>query len=593
MQKVAVVAHRSEKENIIQFLHKEGVMDIGDMPETVNADHAEVPYRAAELDHVIAVLMELASKETLAALGKHAGEQAISNSALKHDIRGIIDAVHAAEEERGELLRAQQELEKGRLPAASLEANAAEEGTYFTSSKVKEDLSHFGGAGAGSSPKAMEQQVAVRKAETESKLAANQKSLATLSTELPHLVRARQYVTWLDQKHAVRRAMRETRSTVTLFGWIAKKMFDPLERNLHKISPATALIAVDADPDEQAPVLLHNPAWLRPFESVTTLYGLPQPSEVDPTPLLAPFFIIFFGLCLTDAGYGLVLAAMMAAYLWYKKLSISQAPLWWLLLLGGIVTFFVSIPFGGWFGLDPQVLGESQAWAKPFLKVIGTQPDGDPLYWFKGQVWHLGTTAGINFLQYLSLALGIAHLSFGIFMSGVMKWRSGDKIAAFMNDWTSLVMFVAAGIAGYGAMTGAPWLQNAVYGIYAAAGLLLIGKGWGSAWYLIPIFGLLGILNLAMGMLSNTLSYLRLLALGLVTGALALAVNLVAQQFGALLPIFLGIPVSIAIYVVGHTLNIALNVLGAFIHSGRLQFVEFFGNFFEGGGRPYVPFKRG
>jgi V/A-type H+/Na+-transporting ATPase subunit I len=103
---------------------------------------------------------------------------------------------------------------------------------------------------------------------------------------------------------------------------------------------------------------------------------------------------------------------------------------------------------------------------------------------------------------------------------------------------------------------------------------------------------LLGVLNLAMGMLSNTLSYLRLLALGLVTGALALAVNLVASQISAMLPLFLGIPVAIIIYLAGHTLNLALNTLGAFIHSGRLQFVEFFSNFFEGGGRPFTPFKR-
>jgi V/A-type H+/Na+-transporting ATPase subunit I len=592
MQKVAVVAHRSEKENLIDLLHKEGVMEISDLGEAANADHPEVPYRAAELDHVIAKLTEHAPKETIAAISQPSDEKQIVESALKKDIRAIIDAVHALEEQHGTLTRDLQELGKGRLPDATLDVNAAEEGTYFTSSKVKGDLSHFGGVGVGQSAAAMEEQVKIARAETEKKLQDNDRGLRELSLELPHLVRARQYVSWLDQKHAARKVMKETRSTVTLFGWIAKHLFQPLEDKLHHLSPATALLPVEPGPDEQAPVILKNPFWLKPFESVTTLYGLPQPSEIDPTPLLAPFFIVFFGLCLTDAGYGFVLALIMGLYLWKKKLSIHDAPLWWLLFIGGIVTFFVSIPFGGWFGLDPQVLGETQSWAKPFLKIIGTQPDGDPVYWFKGQVWHLGTTQGIAFLQYLSLALGILHLSFGIFMSGVMKWRAGDKIAAFMNDWTALIVFVTSGAAVYASMTNAPWAQSALYALYASLALLLIGKGWGSTWFLVPVFGLLGILNLAMGMLSNTLSYLRLLALGLVTGALALAVNLVAEQFGALLPFFLGVPVSIIIYLVGHTLNLALNVLGAFIHSGRLQFVEFFGNFFEGGGRPYTPFKR-
>jgi V/A-type H+-transporting ATPase subunit I len=156
-------------------------------------------------------------------------------------------------------------------------------------------------------------------------------------------------------------------------------------------------------------------------------------------------------------------------------------------------------------------------------------------------------------------------------------------------DWTQLLLIGSAI-----AYPFAPeeWKQVAFYAIIASLVIVIWGKGYGSVWYMRPVYGFLGLLNLAMGMMSNVLSYLRLLALGLVTGALALAVNLVAQQIGGFLPPFLGIPLSIVIYVAGHTVNIALNVLGAFIHSGRLQFVEFFSQFFEGGGRPFNPFKR-
>ena len=104
---------------------------------------------------------------------------------------------------------------------------------------------------------------------------------------------------------------------------------------------------------------------------------------------------------------------------------------------------------------------------------------------------------------------------------------------------------------------------------------------------------MLGTVNAAIGLLSNSLSYLRLLALGLVTGAIALAVNQVAIEMSKLFPVWwLSIPVMIIIAAAGHTISIALNTLGSFIHSGRLQFIEFFSQFFEGGGRPYSPLRR-
>lgn len=156
-------------------------------------------------------------------------------------------------------------------------------------------------------------------------------------------------------------------------------------------------------------------------------------------------------------------------------------------------------------------------------------------------------------------------------------------------DWTQLLLIGSAIAYPF---APAEWKQVAFYAIIASLVIVIWGKGYGSVWYMRPVYGFLGLLNLAMGMMSNVLSYLRLLALGLVTGALALAVNLVAQQIGGFLPPIIGIPISILIYIGGHTLNIALNVLGAFIHSSRLQFVEFFSQFFEGGGRPFSPFKR-
>ena len=132
----------------------------------------------------------------------------------------------------------------------------------------------------------------------------------------------------------------------------------------------------------------------------------------------------------------------------------------------------------------------------------------------------------------------------------------------------------------------------AKYIFYASLLMLAWGKGHGTKLFLRPLMGAIGVLNFAIGMLSNTLSYLRILALGLVTGAIAMAVNQVAVEVGKLFPIFIAVPVIILIFCMGHLISIALNTLGSFIHSGRLQFIEFFSQFFEGGGKAFSPFKR-
>lgn len=576
MQKVAVVAHKKHEAELLELLHQEGVMEISELPDVGQINTDAVPYHAAELDHVMAILMPYASTQTLAVMSEHATPADIAKAGKSEKIRTIIDRVHALEQQDAEFKQQLTDLDHGRLPEASGRSSASpDEGTYFTSSNVKGDLSKFGGdmaAGAHSG------QVTARSAEVRQMVEKLHKELAQLSADLPLLSRARQFVAWMNEIEAARRTAKKTHSTVTLFGWIAKSLFDPLERKLAAISPATAVLKVAPEEGEQAPILIKNPAWLKPFESVTLLYGLPQSGELDPTPLLAPFFILFFALCLTDSGYGLVLAVAMALFIWKKKIALKDGPLWWLLMIGGIMTFFISIPFGGWFGMSPEQ-------APAFM----TETRADGALWFKGQVWNLGATPGITFFQNLSIVLGLIHLAFGMFLGGVSKGLRGSWVEGFWMDWTQLVLLASA-IAYF--FVPAEFKQMTLIAIFASVALVIWGKGYGSVWYMRPLYGFLGLLNLAMNMMSNTLSYLRLLALGLVTGALALAVNLVAQQIGGFLPPAIGIVVTIIIYIAGHTVNIALNVLGAFIHSGRLQFVEFFSQFFEGGGRSFSPFKR-
>lgn len=578
MQKVAVIAHKDQQEDMLQFLHKEGVMEISDARESAPVDHSEVNFRAAELEFAIATLKEFAPKKTLAAMKKaetRATEEQVQYAATHTDVLGIVEELHNLDKQDQRM----HAILRGVDPDAEIAAGgpASEQAAYFASSSVKEDMSKIrGGSALGAEPG---EQHKLEMSKAQKQLDDNKVRRERLAEELPNLVMLRRFIHWLNERQSAREAMKKTKMTVMLLGWIPRDSFQLFERRLHKAIPSSAVLKVKADEGEHPPVFLSNSKMLTPFESVTKLYGLPQHSEIDPTPFLSFFFILFFALCLTDAGYGLVLALIMGGYLLKIRKSVSEAPLFWLLMLSGVVTFLVSIPFGGWFGISPDQAPE-------FL----TKPDPDGTgRLFLGQIWNLSDQTGITFLQNLSLALGIIHLSFGILLGAYSKIRSGQVAAGLWMDGTTLVFIGTVLLYFFGPEN---LQQIFLYGIFGSLALMVWGKGHGNSLAKRPIFGLLQTLNFFLGMMGNVLSYLRILALGLVTGALAFTVNLVAEQISALLPWFLAVPVAILIYIVGHMANIVLNVLGAFIHSGRLQFVEFFSQFFEGGGRPYRPFIR-
>lgn len=635
MQKVAILAHKSCKEELLEALHHEGVVQVTEQPAGEKIDHTEVAFRVAELEFAIDTLKNFASKETQVAAAKQVSEESILSAAKHTDVRGIVDTLHALEASDTEIERELQEQNSlydtftpwcnlpykleasteskttvwqlGSVPTAQLDAllhvlqttlprtdilqvQSMNGNTTAVAHVWKADYSQFEEIATSygwtnetlptvaGTPSSITEGAITRIKELQRQLKKNHDERVRLSVELPNLGKVRTFMRWLDEKQEVREAMGETISTLTLLGWMPKKSVTIIENRLQKISPAIVILPVKADANEEPPVLLKHATWAAPFQSVTTLYGLPLPFEMDPTASLAPFFTLFFALCLTDAGYGLVLTLLFGGALLKTRVAPKDAPLLWTLFISGVATFIVGILFGGWFGLQPAAMPE-------FL--TKTTADGELL--FKGQIWNLGTQAGIGFLQNLSLALGITHLFFGMFLAGWHKWVHGQKAAALWQDFTSHI-FLAAAIF----MIVAPESMAGIakYSFFAALIAIIWGKGYGNPFYTRPIFGALGLMNFAIGLLSNGLSYLRILALGLVTGAIAMAVNQVAVEMGKLFPAWLGIPVIILIFTGGHLVSIALNTLGSFIHSGRLQFIEFFGQFFEGGGQPFAPFKR-
>ncbi|MBT4119738.1 MAG: hypothetical protein HOG89_01250 [Candidatus Peribacter sp.] len=635
MQKVGIIAHSSLREDLISMLHDEGVIDVRAAAEKQVLDHTEVEYKEAEVAFAVTTLKDFADKQTLAVCNKKVSVEDTIHAAKHTDVQGIVSQLHTLEKEDTEAARKIQELKDlradlapwknlnanlqdqnesentlrifGTLPAAAQhklqdsmtqsikrsvleKVSDKEEGEIaFVAIIWKEDLRTFEEIATSlgwthvtlprfeSTPSQSYEEATMAERTLEEAIEKNALARKKLAVELPNLLKVQLFMHWLDQKQEVRESMAATDSTVTLLGWMAASRMEEVEKKLEKLNPAIALIKVKADEGEEVPVLLKNKKIVAPFESVTGLYGLPLSNEMDPTAALSPFFILYFSLCLTDAGYGAIIALIFGIYLLKSRKSIEEAKLPWLLFFGGVMTFFVSIPFGGWLGLTPEQV-------PAFLTKQGAEG-----LLFKGQIWNLGKQSGIDFLQNLSLALGVTHLFFGMFLAGMHKWIHGKKVEAFWVDFTSHILL---GSILFLAFAPAEMAEIAKYILYGAIGLMIWGKGHGAKWFLRPISGLLGSVNFIIGMISNGLSYLRILALGLVTGAIAAAINQVAVELGNLFPVWLGVPVIIVIFLAGHMVSIALNTLGSFIHSGRLQFIEFFSQFFEGGGKEFSPFRR-
>jgi V/A-type H+-transporting ATPase subunit I len=630
MLKVALLAHKSNQEELLEFLQDQGVMEITPNDETEDVDHPKVQYEKAEIQFAIDFLRPSATKEILKAMKQRMSVEEVRRSAMSTDFRGIVDDCKKLEDQMGTVSAEKQallgeeslltiwkdlpfklkhdehetettELLFGSTPAASQKVLM----DGLKAELPRTDVLHVGDAIGQSLYAAIiwkadrevfEETVtkhgwtAVTLPEAERTPAQELKQIkqafrvlegketeiarkrAELSRHLPDLARLAQFLHWMDEKQSVRSEFSQTEQTSMLTGWIPAKAFDDLSKKLEKKFKGVALLNAEPKEGEEPPMQIHNINALAPFEAVTRLYGLPSKGEMDPTRPLMLFFILYFGLCLTDAGYGLVLALLMGTAIWKFKIKRQDQKLIWLLFYAGIVTFFVSIPFGGWFGMTPDQLPASLTYtnANGDLRVLG-------------QVWDLNKD--VTFFQNLALSLGAIHLLFGIFLAGYWKLIHGKVFDAFATHF-SVHFFVIALALKY-----VMHIPNMDYALIAIGLLFIWGQGSGK-WYIRPLLGVLGTMNFLIGLMSNLLSYLRILALGLATGALAFAINQIAAVIGDLLPAFLGIPVFIAILFFGHMTSIALNSLGAFVHSGRLQFIEFFGQFFQGGGREFAPFRR-
>ena len=399
------------------------------------------------------------------------------------------------------------------------------------------------------------------------------------SKELKQLRTSYDYYNWRLQQKLARRFFASTESTILIKGWMPKKAFQTIQEELKKVTNKFELLKVEPEEDEKPPVLLYNRGLMKPFQSVTNIYGLPLPSEIDPTPYLAIFFIGFYGLALTDAAYGFLMFAIMWAVLKYLKIPKQSQGLIRLLMYAGLVTFVIGILFGGWASLTPE---QAPSWLTTVNKAGETV--------FIGQkISAISNPLGVLIL---ALVLGYIQVLVGVVMNFVWKFRKESKKYALIDHfpWVYLLSVIGLLIAHSAGILPESFGVPLKYLLYIGIAAIVLTQGRDKKNIILKFLsGVLALYGLV-GYLSDVLSYSRLLALGLATSIIGLAVNTIAGMVNGV-P-FIGIILALIVLVVGHIFNIGINALGAFIHSGRLQFVEFFTKFLEGGGTQFKPLQR-
>ncbi|MCK4589330.1 MAG: V-type ATP synthase subunit I [Nanoarchaeota archaeon] len=360
-----------------------------------------------------------------------------------------------------------------------------------------------------------------------------------------------------EEKQKTVHKLVESKSAFIVQGWIE-------EENLIKTAKTLGLatkrrISIRRiETKEEPPVKQKNSNWLKPFELLTELYALPKYKDIDPTFIVGPVFVIFAGFMLTDFVYGLGLAILGAFMLMrlvrhkpnLKGMSIN-------IFLIGLFAMIFGVLTGSYLGDGLKILLErlnvmtAAQYAQYFI--LWNDPLADPLYFL-----------------ILSMAVALIHLNIGLIIGSIEDFRK----KAYKNFITSKVIWFVLQISVLFFYLGNNWVGGIL--------LLLV------VITIIYAQGPIGILGIT-GFMGDVISYSRLFALALSTAGIALTVNLLTT-------LVLGIPyagiiAAILIFVIGHLFSFLMNSLGGFVHSIRLQFVEFFGKFYEGGGDKFEPFK--
>jgi V/A-type H+-transporting ATPase subunit I len=369
----------------------------------------------------------------------------------------------------------------------------------------------------------------------------------------------------------------KTERVSVIEGWIPGYSQKSFETTLTTEFKEVAILPAEPSEQEDPPVALDNSRTLiRPFEVVTELYGLPNSKEYDPSPLLAPFFFIFFGLCLTDAAYGIIMTVLFLFLMKKFKVTLGRVKLVSLLFFGGISTIGMGAITGGWFGDIVNYL-------PPWLDVLRRGRESLMLF---------DPMEQILIFMGLALVLGFTQICFGLMIRMVRRIREGDPLGAIFGPLPWLVILnglIMFGLSKTGVFSPLIGTVGKFMALFAALSIILFTDRTSKSWFARIAWGIYGLYGIT-SYIGDILSYLRLFALGLATGIIGMVINTLADMLGG--APYIGWLLFAIIFIVGHLFNIIINGLGAFVHTLRLQYVEFFPKFFEGGGKAYQPFQK-
>lgn len=373
-------------------------------------------------------------------------------------------------------------------------------------------------------------------------------------------------------------ALAHTNTAFLLTGWVREDMTEKVRREIEKITDVYYLGFEDPSEGDAVPTVLKNSRLITPYEAVTNLYSLPAYGTIDGTPLMAPFYFIFFGMMLSDTVYGAVLALGAWAFLKYIKPRGMMENLAKVLMMGGISTIFMGLLFGTCAGVSWPVIFRGTALENTFPIIDSS---ADPIA-----------------MLALCAAMGIIQMFYAVFIAAYSCIKHRDWAGAIVDNlsWVFIItglLLMAAPSLGLPAALGTAGKWMAIG--FAAVVLLFAGRSKKN------VAGRLmsgaGKLYDVTSWLGDVLSYARIFALGLSTGVIGLVLNtlcwdmLFASFKGNPVLMVVGFIIVTVLSVALHAFMMAISTLGCFVHSARLQYVEFFGKFYEAGGKAFKPLR--